>query len=178
MNHQEAVSNIFEHFEQGCFSLFEGLNCDVSFAEDPDHELDNAFIAMIDAGSDEMEIRIYLRMPFSVLALTYPGSNVADIEEEKLEDWMAELSNMLVGKIKASLLNHGVEIKIGLPESYYGVDFEDVTPEGFEKKTYFFSVDNVPVECRIYLDLMVDEIDMTVEAAGDGDLHEGELELF
>jgi len=178
MKHNEAISYIYEHFEEACFSLFEGLNCDVNFSEKPEDEcLEQASIASIDAGSDEMEMRLFLRMPFSVLALTYPGDNVAEIHEEKLEDWMAELSNMLIGKVKAKLLSHGVAIKIGLPESYYGVTLEDIVPEGFESKYYFYDVDGVVVECRIYLDLMVDELDISTSAEED-DTNEGELELF
>lgn len=178
MKHSDAVSYIFEQVEESCFSLFEGLGCKVSFSEDEDHELDTAFIAMIDAGSTELELSLFLRMPFSVLALTYPGADVTEIEEEKLEDWMAELSNMLIGKVKAKLMNHQVDIKIGLPESFFGVNFDDITPEAQDHKTYLFDVDGVPVECRIFLDLMVDELDVATETVDDDDLHEGELELF
>lgn len=177
MNRQDAICYIYEHFEHACLSLFEGLNCEVSFASENDEALGNAFIAMIDAGSEELEVQLFVRMPFSVLALTYPGENVTDIEEEKLEDWMAELSNMLIGKIKASLLTHNVEIKIGLPESFFGVQFDDITPTGYDHKIYYFLVDNVPVECRMYLDLLVDELEVNLDAAEE-DNNEGELELF
>lgn len=178
MNQSEASTFIYEQFEQACFSLFEGLSCDVSFGDASSQELENAAIASIDAGSAEMELRVFLRMPFSVLALTYPGSDVTDIEEEKLEDWMAELSNMLVGKIKAAMLHHGLQMTIGLPESFFGVEMEEVTPEGFnDSKAYYFEVDKVPVECRIFLDLMVDSLDVQV-VEDDDDVNEGELELF
>lgn len=177
MQHAEAVSYIYEQVEESCFSLFEGLSCDVTFAAEEDTVDENAFIAMIDAGSDELELRLFLRMPFSVLALTYPGEDVAQIQDEKLEDWMGELSNMLIGKVKTKLMACGINIKIGLPESFFGVTFDEIVPSGFSSKTYYFDVDKVLVECRIYLDLMVDELTIDL-IDGSDDSSEGELELF
>ena len=177
MNHNESISFLYEQFEEACFSLFEGLSCTVNFAEKPEDNLEGSFIAMIDAGSNDMELRLFLRMPFSVLALTYPVDNVIDVEEDKLEDWMAELSNMLIGKVKTKLMKHDIVVKIGLPESFYGVDFDSIVPEGFESKIYYFVIDGIIVECRIYVDLIVDELEIQ-HAIEDDDTDEGELELF
>lgn len=177
MNHNDSISFLYEQFEESCFSLFEGLECAVNFAEKPEAGTEGSFIAMIDAGSNDVELRLFLRMPFSVLALTYPIPDIIDIEEEKLEDWMAELSNMLIGKIKAKLLKYDIQVKIGIPESFYDVDIDAIAPEGFESKTYYFDIDSVIVEGRIYVDLLVDELDLQ-QLADDDETDEGELEMF
>ena len=179
MKRDEALIHFYEEFETAFFNLFESFSCEVSFTDFDEEQLGKAFIAEIDAGSTEAEIRLFLRMPVTVLALTYPIEDITSVEEEKLEDWMAEICNMLMGKVKATLLAQGIDITLGIPESYYGVNFEDVVPSTYDHKTYYFSIDGAPVEYRIYIDLMVDELHISHDLeAPDSDIEDGELELF
>ncbi|TNC79684.1 MAG: hypothetical protein C9356_17880 [Oleiphilus sp.] len=176
MNRSEASQYINNEFSAACIALFEGFQCKVEPIEADEADLDNAIAASIDAGSEELEIRALLRMPFSVLSLTYPSADITVVEDTKLEDWMAEIANLLIGKLKTRLLNQGIKITIGLPENFFGDEFESLIPPGAEEFVYGFDLDGVPIECRLYLELMADEL--TIEAEGDDDVEEGELEMF
>ena len=177
MNQAQAAEYINEQFESACIDLFEGFQCNIEAANGDDMDADSALLTSIDAGSQEMEMKALLRMPFSVLALTYPGEEVTEIEEEQLEDWMAEIANLLIGKLKTRLMSHGVRIKIGLPENCFDGHLEDVIPDMSEEAVFYFSIDNVTIECRFYLELMTEEIDIEIDQKDD-DVQEGELEFF
>jgi len=69
-------------------------------------------MAVIDTGSDELEVLLVLKMPFSVLSMTYPViDNITSIDESKPEDWISELSNQLIRRVKTKLIEHNFFIK-------------------------------------------------------------------
>lgn len=176
MNNSEARQYITEQYEAACIALFEGFECKVEAVDTSDVDLENAIVASIDAGSEEMEVRALLRMPYSVLSLTYPSTDITVIEDAKLEDWMAEIANMLIGKLKTRLLGLGIKVTIGLPENFFEDEYETLIPPEAEEFIYGLDIDGVPVECRLYLELMVEEL--TIETEDDDDVEEGELEMF
>lgn len=136
-------------------------------------------IAFIDAGSDDLEMVIFLRVPFTVLALTYPCADVInELEEAILEDWIAELSNQLIGKIKNKLIREGCLVKIGLPTSYFDVDFNELPQSQHRFIKLHYKIDKVLIECGIYVELFNENLVLSPQPEEEGSLNEGEIELF
>ena len=154
------------------------MNCNVFITEDTlDNQLDVP-LAMIDAGSSELEIQVGLELPMAVLALTYPVPNISLISDESLEDWIAELSNQLMGRLKSKLMKHGQEIMLGLPSTYFGVDLDSVL---YSSQTHYTINLNVDGEiCSFHLGIETLSSDLVYHETNidDDALMESELELF
>jgi len=52
--------------------------------------------------------------------------NIIDLDDESLEDWISELSNQLIGRLKAKRLKYDMQIDLGLPTSYFGADLDNL----------------------------------------------------
>jgi len=107
MNSIEVVQGIEGLFEAVCVSLFESLNCTVRRIKNANNEPVDAPIACIDAGSIDLELMTGLELPMSVLSLTYPvEGDTREVGEAHLGDWIGELSNQLIGRLKVELSDH------------------------------------------------------------------------
>jgi chemotaxis protein CheX len=173
----ECVQNIFK---DACISLLESLNCAVNIVDNARGDLMDAPIACIDAGSNDIEMIICLQFPVSVLALTYPvQSGIIAVDEERLEDWVSELSNQLIGKVKAKLLLHNCQVDIGLPTTYFGADINSLLSSNSEKNCIYFDVDGETCAFHSSIEVFEDNMVFTIEESDDADgVDEGELELF
>jgi CheY-specific phosphatase CheX len=137
-------------------------------------------IACIDAGSIDLELIICLQFPVSVLALTYPvQEDITGVDEERLEDWISELSNQLIGRIKNKLLAHNCRVDLGLPTSYFGSDVSHLLSENGEIMSVYFDVDGETCAFHISIEVFEDDMVFTLDEAEDTDsLGDGELEMF
>ncbi len=179
MGSDQICAHIFDLFHECCVEMFTDLRCSIARTESAIDNLDEAPLSDIDAGSEDLEIRVLLRFPYSVLAMTYPVEEVMDVDDAKLEDWLGEISNQLIGRLKNKLIKHEVYLKLGLPESLFGVAPEQIEPEGFVKEVFFFDIDNENIECHVLVDVINEHISFqTEESATDDTLDGGELELF
>ncbi len=176
MSIEHTVSTIEDLFATSCVELFQGLGCAVS-VPDTAGFIEGAPVAHIDAGSDDLELTIVLKVPHSVLSLSYPDAdNIVSLDDAKLEDWISELSNQLVGKLKNKLLELGCRIKIGLPTSFFDAE-DEVEVQGDYCTTYQFDIDSELLECSLYLDVHNMDIVLADEPVMET-ASEGELELF
>lgn len=176
MGNEDIVSDLFK---DSCIELFESHQCDVNQVSDSDINENGQFSAMIDATSDDLEILLLINISYSILALTYPITNVLQVSEQELEDWILEISNMLMGKVKGKLIKYDCNINLGLPDSYYDIDRSELLPSGANKRTFYFLIDNEPFECNVVLKVFNKEFDLQSKlgtVVDDSD--EGELELF
>jgi hypothetical protein len=159
-------------FIECCISLFDGLGCDVEPAEPNESMLAGAPFGYIDAGTDDLELTVALRLPLSVLVLTYPI--VEGVTDDTLEDWISELSNQLVGKIKRALLRYDCHLKIGLPTTLFGADIN----EGAHQFASWVLVDRELCECRLALEIFNPQLTLSPVSDAQDDANEGELEFF
>jgi hypothetical protein len=174
----ETTQQIHDLFALSCIELFEGLNCMIVSTELAPGVLDHAPLAMIDAGSDDLELSLFIRAPFTVLGLTYPcRDGITEIEDSELEDWLAELANQLVGKLKNRLLHLGCTLKLGLPNSYFDAEYADAVIPDTGLVSSHFAVDHEPVECSLYLEIFNPDMKLHTQSVVD-DSDSGELELF
>lgn len=174
---ENAKSVIREMFLSDCASLFQHYGCDAIFCDDIAESEEIHAIGVIDAGCDELELSLMLNIPFSILALSYPCQEViVDLPEEQLEDWLLELANQLMGKLKNRLVNQNFAIKLGLPDSYFDVD--TLTENSFlsSHDGYLFEVDGVRMECWLHVDIKTDSIQLSNDA--NEEAFSGEIELF
>jgi len=172
---------IGELYSSACLELFESLDCVASATDEPHNsELTDAPIANIDAGSEDLEITLNLRLPTSILALTYPVTGaITDVSEEELEDWLSELSNQFMGRLKAKLHSRQCNVKLGLPVSHFDTDISELLSGKGHHESLYFMVDQEPCECHLTVELFNEDLIILEEAVEDPDaIGEGEMELF
>lgn len=167
-------------FFDACKGLLESLDCKVGMVVEKPDRLENCPIACIDGGSDDIEFKIALELPLEVLALTYPvGEDITHLEEDRLEDWISELSNQLIGRLKTKLISHECFVSIGLPTTYFGAQVEELLAENRFETNYYFDVDGAICGCSISIEVYDDAMSFSVDAnSHEEDQNEGELELF
>jgi len=180
MRQIEVVQCIQELFFNSCKNLLESFGCAVEQTESDPDRLDGAPIACIDAGSPDIEFKVALQLPSEVLALTYPvGEGITSIPEDRFEDWVSELSNQLMGRLKNKLLEHECFVDLGLPTSYFGADVEELLSENSELVGYYFDVDGEVCGCSISIEVFDEALTFALEVSEASNIQdEGELELF
>lgn len=178
MEHVEIAQSIHALFETACQELLATFNCEVKQITGSQGDIYDAPLACIDAGSDEVEVDICLELPVSVLALTYPVPDVTGVDEEALEDWISELSNQLIGRLKTKLYSYKIEITLGLPNSYYGVSLDSIIPPANNRFSVFLDVDGEI--CAFHLGLQIFKDDISFDEVRDDEdiVFESEIELF
>lgn len=168
-------------FEACCFELFQSLDCVITKINAADFQLDEVVLSYIDAGSDDIDLIVVLRVPSSILAMTYPefeSDDILSVDETQLEDWIAELANQLMGRLKNKLLNFGCRIKIGLPTTFFDIRQIDLPVTNHDRLSLQFDVDKEPLELLIYSEIFNEDIVLTPPPEEDTSTGEGELELF
>lgn len=85
-----------------------GVSADVPWADT---------LAIIGLGGQKLRGSVVLGIPESLLRISHPA---AGSEPEELADWLAELANLLLGRLKAQLLARGVSIELGTPVTISG----------------------------------------------------------
>lgn len=181
MRQIEVIHTIQSLFLQCCQTLFEGLDCNTQIlAACRAEDLENSPIACIDAGSADVEFMVALQLPLEVLALTYPiAEGITTIEENRLEDWLSELSNQLIGRLKAKLIEHDCYVDLGLPISYFGANVDELLSQNSSLVQYYFDIDGQVCGCSISIEVFNEGMSFSIEPNNDIDLQEdGELEFF
>ncbi len=180
MTNSAVVQCVQGIFEEACTGLLESLSNLAVKLDSSRDDLIDVPIACIDAGSNDLELIICLQFPVSVLALTYPiQADITGVDEERLEDWISELSNQLVGRVKNKLLSHNCLVDLGLPTSYFGSDVSHLLSKNGEIFSIYFDVDGET--CAFHISIEVFEESLVFELEEDDDsesLDDGELELF
>lgn len=177
----ETTQQIRDVFETTCIEFFRSLNCSVVKRETGVDSIQSAPLSYIDAGSVDLEVVIILRAPLPVLSITYPGleiGNILAVSEEKLEDWVSEMANQLMGRFKNQMLSHGCKMQIGLPEFVYDASNAQLPIANHEPYHCFFDLDKECIECSLYLRVLNENMALTQPQPETGGVADGELELF
>lgn len=103
--------------------------------------------------------------------------DILAVDEEKLEDWLSELANQLLGRFKNKMLNFGCALQIGLPEMIYDAHGVKLPVTNHDAYRYFFEVDKESVECSLYLQLFNKNLTLSQQQP-ESAASEGELEMF
>lgn len=181
MKSLEVAQHIHVLYEDSLKELLASLSCDVNMS--PANEADwlDAPVALIDAGSEDMEIKLALalELPMTVLAMTYPVPNITVVDEESLEDWISEMANQLIGRLKTKLMSHEQEITLGLPTTSFGVELNDLIEPGPTHFSSYIEVDGEACAFHIGVEFFSEEISFVSEpVVVEDSLMESEIELF
>ena len=159
--------------------FFQQLSCNIKQIDTPSNDITDSPAACIDVGSDELEIMVLLKIPMSVLALTYPSSDsIMGVSDEALEDWIAEMTNQLIGRFKNKMIQHDCHFHLGLPSSYFGVNCDSLLPENFQYAELFFNIDNEIIKCKLALDTLKEDVQFNRAANDDNNYDSGEIEFL
>lgn len=179
MNQNTIIDIVNEIFVGCCVNLFEELDCTVETVKPDPEALSGSPFGYIDAGSDDLEITVALRLPMSVLVMTYPiCEDAMNPDEETLEDWVSELTNQLIGKIKRRLLQHDCLLRIGLPMALFGASLDDAMPPSAIQLSTYMTVDKALCECRLAIEIFNENMEFSLNAQEDSGSSGGELEFF
>lgn len=179
MQPDEAIELICQLFEESCVELFESMQCHTQRIGAHDLLGADAPIAFIDAGSDDFEVLLTLRLPFPALTMTYPvQDHILSVDEKELEDWILEMSNRLLGLFKVSLMARGCNVNTGLPSHDFGFD----NSHSINQQTYHafhFIIDEEIVETGIRIEVLSDEVSLaTITTIPDAHIQSGEIDFF
>jgi len=106
MDSQELIQNLTS---EACLSLFSDYSLPLQPAEQDDQPLDLLFCAVIGFSSEQMRGTLVLATSREPLGRTTP------VQGGELREWIAELSNQLLGRVKRQLVDRGVELAISTP---------------------------------------------------------------
>ncbi len=102
-------------------------------------EPEQGLVAVIGFSGDVMRGVLGVTAPAEAIAETHPlAGQVEELCDEQLYDWIAELSNQLLGRIKGELMGYGVTLWLASPVVLRGVSIRIMSqPEvGVQKYTF------------------------------------------
>ena len=151
---EHVVPYIFELFESGCFKQFQSVNHQIKRVEEPSHRVD-APAAYIDAGSSDLIATLQLRIPKEALKQTYPVvADILPVDDYLLEDWLFELANRLLGRLKNKLLSHDCVLKMGLPRTTFNKDVDRLFQTDGQHQYLYFELCNEVIECHLSVNII------------------------
>ena len=175
----EVAQQIHILYEDAVRELLESLSCKVNMCPESEAKWLDAPVAVIDAGSENIEIKIALELPMSVLAMTYPVPSIHVVDDESLEDWISEMANQLIGRLKTKMIRHQEEITLGLPNTTFGVEISELIDPNPGSASNYIEVDGEACAFHIGIEFFSDEIDFVSESIEVEDIvMESEIELF
>jgi CheY-specific phosphatase CheX len=74
-------------------------------------------LAIIGLGGQKLRGSVVLSVPAPLLASSHPTGGGTP---EELADWLSELANLLLGRLKVQLLERGISIELGTPVTLSG----------------------------------------------------------
>jgi len=147
----ETEQRIIELFDSACIKQFESLGCDIARVETQGHS-DGFLRAYIEAVSDNVSVMLCLNVPRRLLVETMPFDGAGE-DDSLLVDWVLELSNRFLGRLKNKLVDHGCSLKMGLPEFCIDTSVQLSLKEKFTQADRYFEINNKIMECCLFLDV-------------------------
>ena len=171
---------IIKLFEEAFSDLFADHEINVEKKDFSELECTETSMCIIGAGSAHLKLSICLNAEKSVLQGTYPA-NLGEPNDEKLTDWIGELSNQLMGRLKNKLINYECRVSMNIPTIVYGQNMGMVLPKKSVVTSYSFSskVGQINTMLSIITKPEIEnEFDFNAPSADGGPSEEGELMFF
>ncbi|MFT6029045.1 MAG: hypothetical protein ACI8O8_000776 [Oleiphilaceae bacterium] len=184
MNDDQILECIKDVFAFTCIEFFESLGCQGAELVKTEKADEGDIISSIDAGGEQVELEMGMSLPSSILSMTYPIKSedtgaITNINEEALEDWACEISNRLMGTLKATLYKHGLDVMIGVPSTAFGVNLDQVVGGRGNPMEFAFDVDGVVLSIHFDVELFKNAINFNPNPVFDeNEPDDGELEIF
>lgn len=118
-----------------CIELFQSVKAPIQFECTAfDTESKNAHFShsgILGFAGEDMKGALSICCNVDVLKVTHPLTRIGEQPtDESLNDWMGELSNQLLGRIKNSLLRYGVSFDLSTPTIVKGHDVNVLSVDG------------------------------------------------
>lgn len=180
MNNSEFAALVSDVYRKSFIDIMANYQCEAYETEQSDELMEFSSSVSVDAGAKDFEMSIALKMPYSSLEKSIPSNTDNKlIDEGELEDWLCEISNLLVGAVKAELQKRNCHIQIGLPQCNADDDLQDIIPNGYQHVKYSFSVAHERCESIVSLQFLEEQIDCSdIEFVDENEVERSELELF
>lgn len=141
MDKSETLQLFRSLLEVSCLEVLEKLDARVSLSDECHLDTRSLPLARIDAGNSDFDASLAIAMPLSLLADTYPtGEPSENLCEADLQDWVCELANRTMGRVKNKLGAYSCAVKSGLPEFRHGEDRTRDTSELTQELKYCFDM--------------------------------------
>jgi CheY-specific phosphatase CheX len=170
MTNEEIVESLVS---ESCISLFNDYSLQLRRSEDPattaakDTEL--LYCGVVGFTGEQMRGALLLATTREPLGRTTP------VNDTSFREWIAELSNQLLGRLKNKLMSRGVVLHMSTPVVLRGQHLTPLTAN--ELKPLVFECDDGMV-C-VWMDAELSQnIDLNVEQVDSGSISEGEGMLF
>jgi len=138
-------------FDSTCIKQFESLGCDIAMVRTQSHSED--FLrAYIEAVSEDVSVMLCLNVPRLLLVETMPFDGASD-DDSLLVDWVLELSNRFLGRLKNKLVDHGCSLKMGLPVFCVDTAMQRSLKDKFTQADRYFEINNKVMECHLFIDV-------------------------
>lgn len=179
MDQNETLQFMSSLLEVSCLELFEKFGTEVSFHEDGDLDVSEMPLAMIDAGNADFEAALMVHIPFSVLTATFPIRHHKEaLGENELEDWICEIANRVLGRLKNKLHLYSCPIKTGLPEYYMGTQDSYAPSALSEELEYFFELNGEMCKVTMFIELFTDHINFIENPNYEYVVEDGDIDYF
>jgi hypothetical protein len=180
MNNSEFAALISDVYKKSFIDIMANYKCEVYETEERDELMEFSSSVSVDAGAKDFEMSIALKMPYSSLEKSIPINSSRElIDEGELEDWLCEISNMLIGAVKAELLKRNCHLQIGLPQCNADEELHEIIPSGYQHVKYSFTVAHERCESIVSLQFLEEQIDCSdLVFTNDDEVERSELELF
>ncbi len=109
------------------------------------HPPEDGMLAIVGFGGRSMRGNLVVSANRALLDRSFPAPNAggasapcrqeAARSTEQLQDWLGELANQLLGRLKSRLLAHGIAIQLGTPTTVSGLDLRVRTGLGDRQAT-------------------------------------------
>jgi hypothetical protein len=168
MDSQEIITNITC---EACLSLFQDYALPLQPAQASEQSLDPEllFCSVIGFGSDQMRGTLVLATTSEPLGRTSP------VQGAPLREWVAELSNQLLGRIKRQLMDRGVNLLLSTPIVLRGERLHPMPAKEAQPLTFVCEGGCVCV----WMDAVINPgVDLSQVQKADDSVGEGESLLF
>ena len=171
----ETEERIIELFDSTCIKQFESLGCDVERVESLEHS-NKVLRSYIEATSEDLSVMLCLNAPMTLLLQTMPLNSGVD-NENLSRDWLLELSNRFLGRLKNKLISHNCVLKMGLPQFCINEEAQQSLQGKFVQALRYFKINNQVMECCLFIDISEDAKSLSEYEDEDEDwFDESELE--
>lgn len=165
-------------FEETCFDVFDSIQCNLQKV-DSAKDILAVPCAHIDAKSDDLNLKLLLRGPVSILKETYPIQEDKDsIKVQDLEDWISELANRFMGDLKNKLIDYQHYLHLGTPIKQFGLSLKEFAEEGYEAATFNFQSGREVFECSLHTKVLNENLAFEYQEPEEDPFADGELEMF
>jgi hypothetical protein len=171
----EPLHNLFE---ETCFDVFNSIQCNLQKV-DTAKDILAVPCAHIDAISEDLNVKLLLRGPVSILKQTYPiDGDKEEIKVQDLEDWISELANRFMGDLKNKLINYQHYLQLGTPIKQFGLSLKEFAEDGYEAVTFKFKSGREVFECSLHTKVLNESLAFEYQEPEDDPFADGELEMF